>query len=131
MYFPPWPYEANGPSKREICWEDQLRSSQVNTLFSAYIFTASELFLGHVNISFKTHLRIQTMEQKNATFYVLLQVVCRNCFPIGQNSSISQLKAFANSQNKPNHTKRRGIKNCARKWYLFFCSIWFVVTWAL
>ena len=83
-----------------------------------------------------TYLSKRTYEfkqwnKKNATFYVLLQVVCRNCFLIGQNSSISQLKAFANSQNKPNHTKRRGIKNCARKWYLFFCSIWFVVTWAL
>ena len=36
----------------------------------------------------------------------------------------------ANTRNKTNHTMWKGMQNCAKKWFLFLCTILFEVTWA-
>ena len=36
----------------------------------------------------------------------------------------------ATTHNKIGHTMWKGMKNCARKWCLFLCTILFVITWA-
>ena len=35
----------------------------------------------------------------------------------------------ATTRNKTEHTMWKGIENCARKWFLFLCTILFDVTW--
>ena len=47
--------------------------------------------------------------------------------PIG---SFYSLVFEANTRNKTEHTMRKGMENCARKWCLFLCTILFQVTWA-
>ena len=36
----------------------------------------------------------------------------------------------ANTRNKTEHAMWKGMKNCARKWCIFLCTILFEVTWA-
>ena len=36
----------------------------------------------------------------------------------------------ANTRNKTEHIMWKGMENCARKWWVFLCTILFEVTWA-